>query len=292
MKPSAHGSSTTHHLRPSGGFTLIELLVVIAIIAILAALLLPALTRAKLKAQGMQCVNNNQQLCMAWRMYTEDNAETLLFASADSTALGSQSAIWCPGPCISTRAIRFNWDPRVISCRSPMWPYCGKNLGIWRCPADRSYVTVRGEEAPDSSMSMNVYLGGFGGGLPVTCRWTATRYRKYPQLSNPGAGHKIYVFIDEREDAISWANLYVNMAGYSPYDPSAYKLHDLPVSAHGNAGGLSFADGHSEIHRWRDSRTMPPLVQATPDYVAPPGFNCPGDVDVGYLQDHSTRPAP
>ena len=172
-----------------------------------------------------------------------------------------------------------------------MWPYCGKNVAIWKCPADRSYVVVGGVQKPRvRSMCMNVYLGGFGGG-PSTMLPMGTNmlYLKYYQLNNPGPD-KIYVFIDEREDAISWANFYVNMAGYSPFDASAYKLHDLPVSAHGSAGGLSFADGHSEIHRWRDSRTMPPLVQATPDYVAPPGFNCPGNVDVGYLQDHSTRP--
>ena len=92
MKANMSCSSAKRNSRPSRGFTLIELLVVIAIIAILAALLLPALTRAKLKAQGVQCMNNHRQLAIAWRMYTEDNNDKLLYASATVSSLSTSGS--------------------------------------------------------------------------------------------------------------------------------------------------------------------------------------------------------
>ena len=119
----------------SDAFTLIELLVVIAIIAILAALLLPALGRAKLKAQGVQCMNNHRQLAFAWRMYTEDNRDVLLYASGKPVGVFEPYS-WCNGRMDFNTANKSNWDPTVDIMQSPMWPYCGKNLGIWKCPSD------------------------------------------------------------------------------------------------------------------------------------------------------------
>ena len=121
--------------RAVGGFTLIELLVVIAIIAILAALLLPALGRAKLKAQGVQCMNNHRQLAFAWRMYTEDNRDVLPYASSKPVATFNASS-WCNGRMDFNPGNPSNWDPNVDIMKSPIWPYCGKSLAIWKCPAD------------------------------------------------------------------------------------------------------------------------------------------------------------
>src|SRR5438552_588222 len=95
------------HAHVRGGFTLIELLVVIAIIAILAAMLLPALTKAKLKAQGIQCMSNHKQLALAWRMYSEDNRDTLLYASGDIT--GFEPGVWMTGGLDFTPANTSNW---------------------------------------------------------------------------------------------------------------------------------------------------------------------------------------
>ena len=266
MKTDTRFSRAQFNRWPSCGFTLIELLVVIAIIAILAALLLPALGRAKLKAQGVQCMNNHRQLAFAWRMYTEDNAEVLLFASATVSTLASGTPdwtwpySWCTGRMDFDPSNRSNWDPTKDIYQSLLWPYCGKNLAIWRCPADRSYVTVGGVAKPRiRTMAMNAFLGGFGG-FPITTGDMVPYivYLKYSELRRPGAD-KIFLFIDEREDAINYGNFLADMAGYSPYDTSAYALLDLPASYHGNAGGLSFCDGHSELHRWRDGRTMPNL---------------------------------
>jgi prepilin-type N-terminal cleavage/methylation domain-containing protein/prepilin-type processing-associated H-X9-DG protein len=277
------------------GFTLIELLVVIAIIAILAALLLPALTRGKLKAQGIQCMNNHRQLCLAWRMYTEDNSDRLLYASATVTSLGSPDAtwpyVWCTGKMDFNGGNASNWDPNKDIYQSPMWPYCGKNLSIFHCPADRSYVLFGGQRrARLRTMSMNAYLGGFGGKAIGTGNMTAyTLYLKYSELQYPGPD-RVFVFLDEREDAVNWGNAIIDMSGYSPNNPGAYRFLDIPASYHGNAGGFSFADGHSEIKKWRDSRTTRPVAEDGTIFNGSTPIPSAGNLDIPWMQDHTTRP--
>ena len=299
MKATTSCLSARSDWRRSRGFTLIELLVVIAIIAILAALLLPALTRAKLKAQGVQCMNNHRQLSFAWRMYTEDNADMLLYASATVTSLKtwdpSWQYTWCNGWMDFDPGNRHNWDPAVDIMQSPMWPYCGKNLAIWRCPADRSTLTVGGVKVPRiRTMAVNAYLGGFAGKPISTGNMTAyTLYLKYSQLSRPGAD-RVFVFVDEREDWINYGNFLTDMTGYSPSTPQIYRFLDIPASYHGNAGGFSFADGHSEIHKWRDGRTTFPIQQVQDGQPRPFDGSTPissaNNKDIPWLQDHTTRP--
>ena len=270
------------------GFTLIELLVVIAIIAILAALLLPVLGRAKQKAQGVQCMNNHRQLAMAWRMYSEENSDYLLWASGAGTGYNPNEPVWCTGGLDFNPNNRSNYDPTVDIVKSPMWPYCGKQLSIWKCPCDRSYVVVNGVQMPRvRTMSMNLYIGGFGGDGSFAP--TMTIYMKYGDLVNPGAA-SVFVFLDEREDAINWGNFETVMNGFQPHNPAAYQLTDIPASYHGNAGGFSFADGHSEIHRWADGRTMPPLKYEGLIFNGSTPTPSPNNPDVGWLQTVSTRP--
>ncbi len=295
MKAKLTGTKGWVQPRLSRGFTLIELLVVIAIIAILAALLLPALTRAKLKAQGVQCMTNHRQLAIAWRMYTEDNNEKLLYASATVSSLSSPDATWpytwCTGKMDQNPGNRSNWDPSKDIHQSPMWPYCGKNLAIWHCPADRSYVTISGERRPRlRSMAMNAYLGGFGGKPISTGNMGAyLLYLKYGELSRPGPD-RIFVLIDEREDAINWGNYLQDMTGYRPSNPASYRWLDLPAAYHGNAGGLSFADGHSEIKKWRDGRTSRPIQEGIIIFDGSTPIPQPNNVDIAWMQDHTTRP--
>src|SRR5262245_10667728 len=147
----------------NNGFTLIELLVVIAIIAILAALLLPSLSKAKQKAQGVQCMNNHRQLCYAWRMYAEDSNDLLVYAStahnteraATSDDTDPDNAAWSGAHMNDQGGNRANWDPEYDMKKRPLWKYT-KSVEIYKCPSDHSSVLFAGVQKPRIlTMSMN-----------------------------------------------------------------------------------------------------------------------------------------
>jgi prepilin-type N-terminal cleavage/methylation domain-containing protein/prepilin-type processing-associated H-X9-DG protein len=277
------------------GFTLIELLVVVAIIAILAAMLLPALSKAKLKAQGIECMTRHRNLCLAWRMYAEDNHDNLVYASSDDrTGLSKQRtepSTWVLGDMTyvppPAAAPQWQWDYNYYIAKSPLWNYCGKNPTIWRCPADRSYCVVSNAQLPRvRSMSMNLYLGGFGG-WDGNFPGNSKMYFKMSDLLDTPGPAKIFVFLDMRSDSIDIGNFAVNMAGFSPLSPGNYAFYDLPGFYHNRACGFSFADGHSEIKKWLDPRTTPALNDNS---SVSDQFNSPYNKDVAWLQDHATRP--
>ena len=261
-------------------FTLIELLVVIAIIAILAAMLLPALTKAKSKAQGVACLNNGKQMMMAWRLYVDDNQDKVPPSYGPGT--------WLDGWMDFTPGNPSNWNIEQDIKKSLLWPYCGNSAGIWKCPADKS--TAKPTSGPFAgqivprvrSISMSGWfdssdVAGFGPpGFKI--------YKKLSGLTDPGPS-MTWVFLDEREDSINDGEMIVGMWGW-PDQPGQWKIVDYPASYHNRAGGFSFADGHSEIKKWRDDRTVPVLK---PGVDLNLNVGSPNNRDVYWLMEHTTR---
>ncbi|MBI4663060.1 MAG: type II secretion system protein [Verrucomicrobia bacterium] len=271
-----HSRAPKGHANSADGFTLIELLVVIAIIAILAGMLLPALAKSKAKAQGIACMNNGRQMTMAWKLYVDEYQDNV------PQSYGPNE--WVHGSLDFNGSNRSNWDLERDITKSLLWPYCGNAAGIWKCPADQSTVKVGGVTYPRvRSIAMNAWfnstdVASFGSGFRI--------YRKMSDLVDPGVS-RTWIFMDEREDSINDGEMVVGMTGY-PDRPQQWMMVDYPASYHGGAGGLSFADGHSEIKKWQDPRTRPLLRKGQ---LLPLNVASPNNQDVFWLMERSTRKA-
>ncbi len=272
-------------MRLRTAFTLIELLVVIAIIAILAAMLLPALSKAKIRSQGIGCMNNTRQLTFAWRMYADDNRELLPFAYATTAAAAPY--VWVPGILDDANpAAADNWNLDLTLRKSILWPYCGNSVGIWHCPADTSYgINNLGQRVNRvRSVTMSNWVGGNGNSPETGYKgyWGLSSpksvvYRKSTQMNHPGPA-MTFVLLDERQDSINDGYFATEMDGYP--NAATTKIVDYPASYHNKAAGFSFADGHSEIHKWRDARTYPPIQTGLPLNVP-----SPNNQDVTWMRD-------
>ena len=213
-------------------FTLIELLVVIAILAILAGLLLPALSQSKAKAQSIGCVNNIKQLATAWFLYTDDENDRLVNNHGrDETREKRQT--WANN--VEDWANSDDNTNLALLTEAKLGGYLGKSAGVFKCPADK---TVAANGPRIRSMSMNSLVGDPG---VLTNRYNPAyvQFFKSGELINPS---HLFVFLDEHPDTIN-DGFFMNRLEEPTWG-------NLPASHHNGASSFSFADGHTETHRW------------------------------------------
>jgi prepilin-type processing-associated H-X9-DG protein len=278
--------------QPEGGFTRADLLVVVAVLLLLGLVLTPALARTRITDHAFLCRTNLRQLLNAWRMYAEDNNDRIPSAYGGGMP-DAPAPDWIPSGSMSWTGIASvdgqnpnNWDPELGIKRSPLWSYCGNRPEIWRCPSESMYTCIptngplQGQSLPRvRSFSMSGWFNS-----PSATGFSDpsyTVYRKIGDCLKPGPT-MTFVLVHERVDSINDGFFASSMNGYDPKQPGTWRIVDLPTGQHDGACGFAFVDGHAEMKKWVDRRTIPPLGGLL---NAP----APNDADVYWLMDHSTR---
>ena len=271
--PRGESSNGAGDRRGQGGFTLIELLVVIAIIAILASMLLPALGKAKVRGQAVYCMNNQRQLGLATFMYASDNKD-----SFPPNSSGDPTPSWVEG--------HMNWDIMNLDNTNVLKILNGKlgsysgNPKVYQCPADNFPVrmTVGYSALRVRSVSMNGFIEGnavrdpSGGSSWFTnyCRYDKTTDIVKPSPSN------LWMFVDEHPDSINDGWLISNVMDNNNWT-------DLPASYHAGACGFCYADGHSEVKKWREASTV-----VTVKHSQYNGFAASKSRDIAWMNEHTS----
>lgn len=264
--------STSHRDAPrASGFTLIELLVVIAIIAILASMLLPALSTAKERANGVKCMNNNKQLMLAWNFYTTDNED---FVPSDK--------LWIRGNVDFNPGNPANFDQELLR-QGQLGPYLSTALAVFRCPSDYTQMVNPQTGRMENRVRSNSMSQAF------------RNPRQEPDWLNQGARSGSYAFFTKTSDILRPSSVFVlldehagsiNDAAFAVamgWQGASARIIDYPAGYHANSGSFSFADGSADIHKWVDGRTVP-----VADFRGkiPLNVASPNNADVRWMQQH------
>jgi prepilin-type N-terminal cleavage/methylation domain-containing protein len=270
-------------------FTLVELLVVIAIIAILAALLLPSLARAKERANGLVCVNNVRQMILAWHLYAHDQRDRLAYNLGGDpdrhTVAPFNPMNWVNGV-MDWETTSDNTNTSLM-LQSSLSAYCNNNAHIYKCPSDHALSSVQmaaGFRERVRSYSMNAMVGDAGDLVVGGQNVNNPGYQQFLKLAQVPQPANIFVFLDEHPDSINDGYFLVQWPAAADYYWPEYV--DLPASYHNQCAAISFADGHSELHKWHDSST---IAAAAPDAADLPHY-LPNNqrTDFDWLLQHTT----
>lgn len=255
----------------NSAFTLIELLVVFAVIAILGALLLPALARAKASAKRIPCMNNHRQLATVWTLYTLDNNDWLP-ANGGFDPPSTTRKLWVQGAFFNLAANttdKYMLDPQYAQFASYL-----KNIKVYVCAADRLTNSLGNNYPKLRSYSLNAYMGAIG---PLDRRLSSAYriFRKQSSITRSSPGG-YFLFQDVQPNSICWPFFGVQM--------DRDEFFNFPGSFHSRGGVISFSDGHVEYHRWTDARTVLAYARRYHDHDEP----SVGNRDLTWLRERTT----